>query len=241
VSDMSFSWCGQSSDDYGVVVTSLPPVYKPQPRDDSSQIPGRHGKLHRNTGEYDEQLMVIEGYLPYEQEGTAVESLDAIKGWLQGYGDLTLSDQPGRRYKAHILDGIAFSPWVAGFSDRIFSVSFWCDPLAYEEIPEERNLKTARVLQNLGNVEADPLITVYGLGDVTLTVGDIRVTLTNMTAPVTIDCDAKVAYQGDGVGGAGVAITLEDRVWPSLGLGDTRISWSGNVSKVRIVPNWRWS
>lgn len=239
MSDMSFTWRGESSDQHGVVVRSLPPIYSPQLRDEPIPIPGRHGSLHQQDGAYDEQLMMIEGYLPYEQSAP-VSDIETIKGWLRGYGDLTLSDRPGRRYKARIVDAIAFSPWVVGFADRIFAVSFWCDPFAYEADPDVQPITGPYIFDNIGTLPADPLIVVYGTGRVVFTVGDISITMDNMSSPVTIDCEGKAAYLGDGVDGARTSITLDQHAWPVFELGSTRVSWTGHVSKAIVTPKWRW-
>ena len=239
MSDMSFTWRGVSSDEHGVVVRSLPPIYAPQVRDEAIPIAGRHGALHLQDGAYDEQLMMIEGYLPYEQGGE-VSDIETIKAWLQGYGDLTLSDRPERRYKARIVDAITFTAWVAGFRDRLFSVSFWADPLAYEAVPQTLTFRRDGPLNNPGTAPADPTIVVYGAGRVTLTVGARSVTLDGLAGPVTIDCGAKTARLGVGGEGAHTAITLDDQDWPVLGLGETWVSWTGGATEVRITPNWRW-
>ena len=239
MSDMSFTWRGESSDAHGVVVRNLPPIYSPQVRDEAVPIPGRSGALHMQDGAYEEQLMMLEGYLPYEQ-GVVVSPIETIKAWLSGAGDLTLSDQPDRRYKARIIDAIAFTPWVQGFADRIFSASFWADPLAYEADPEVIRMLGPRTIENPGTVPAAPLIRIKGSGRVTLTVGDITISLDNLSGTVTIDCDAMSAYLGTDASGTATAITLDDHAWPVLGLDSTRISWTGSVSQVEIEPNWRW-
>ena len=219
------------------MVKSLPPVYTPQLRDESVIIPGRSGALHLQDGAYEEQLMMIEGYLPYEQ-GVKVSPLETIKEWLTGTGDLTLSDRPQRKYRARIIDSIAFTPWVVGFADRMFSVSFWADPFAYEDPASQLLLYEPFTLVNPSVIPAEPVITVRGSGTVVLAVGDVSVTLENVSGSVTIDSEARLAY----VSGAStpVAITLNDEVWPVLGPGGSRISWSGGVSQVVVQPNWRW-
>ena len=234
---MAFTWRGESSDSHGVVVKSLPPVYTPQLRDESVIIPGRSGALHLQDGAYEEQLMMIEGYLPYEQ-GVKVSPLETIKEWLTGTGDLTLSDRPQRKYRARIIDSIAFTPWVVGFADRMFSVSFWADPFAYEDPASQLLLYEPFTLVNPSAIPAEPVITVRGSGTVVLAVGDVSVTLENVSGSVTIDSEARLAY----VSGAStpVAITLNDEVWPVLGPGGSRISWSGGVNQVVVQPNWRW-
>ena len=63
-------------------------------------------------------------------------------------------------------------------------------------------------------------------------------TLTGMSGKVTIDCDAKTVFQGSEQ--AGGMVTLNDAAWPVLSVGETLISWTGNVTNVTVTPNWRW-
>jgi phage-related protein len=239
MSDMWFTWKGEHSDAYGIIVKSLPPVYAPALRDDSYIVPGRHGALHRSAGDYDEQLMMLEGYIPYEQAGSNPASLESIKAWLRGSGILTLSDRPGRAYRGRITDEIAFIQWVAAFDDRLFSVSFWCEPFAYDDDPVDIEITTSGTdIVNPGTFPASPIIKVEGSGDVVLAIGGTAVGLTGLTGTVTIDCEARFAYATDATDQ--VAITLADHVWPELAVGTSAVSWVGSVTKVTITPNWRW-
>ena len=86
-----------------------------------------------------------------------------------------------------------------------------------------------------GSVDAEPEITVNGVGDVTLNVGGVELTLTGLTGAITIDCARKIAYNG--------TTSLSHKVagnWPKLSTNATAVSWTGDVSSVVFKPNWRW-
>lgn len=90
------------------------------------------------------------------------------------------------------------------------------------------------MLYNPGCVFAEPVITVYGSGDITLMVGTQIVELTGITDSITLDTPAMEAYSG--------ATSMNSHMrgeFPTLDVGTTAISWSGSVSQVVVQPNWR--
>lgn len=87
---------------------------------------------------------------------------------------------------------------------------------------------------NPGCVFAEPVITVYGSGDITLMVGTQIVELTGITDSITLDTPAMEAYSG--------TTSMDSHMrgeFPTLDVGATAISWSGSVSQVVVQPNWR--
>ena len=90
------------------------------------------------------------------------------------------------------------------------------------------------MLYNPGCVFAEPVITVYGSGDITLMVGTQIVELTGITDSITLDTPAMEAYSG--------TTSMNSHMrgeFPTLDVDATAISWSGNVSQVVVQPNWR--
>jgi hypothetical protein len=96
MSDMAFTWRGQSSDDYGIVVTALPPV------NDSGQTHGDRPPCRDigraaccRTAAWDEQLITIR-LLSALRAGRSQRGDDRGDRCLaQGDDYLMLSDQPG--------------------------------------------------------------------------------------------------------------------------------------------------
>lgn len=228
------SFKGIRNTDLGCKIEAMPPECAPKRRVVPEPIPGRSGVLHIDEGAYDPVTMSA----TFNLANAADER--KIMAWLDGYGDLILSDSPTYRRKASVIDGMApFKRRHLNNGERhdTFTVKFQCDPFLYESDPTITLLNGPYTFANPGTVPADPLITVQGTGSVTLYVGDISVTLDDLAGEVTIDCDAKEAYKG--ASKAPTAITLNDEKWPVLGLGDTEVRWTGNAG-VTVRPNWRW-
>lgn len=80
---------------------------------------------------------------------------------------------------------------------------------------------------------SEPVITVYGYGEITLMVG-MTITGLEIADKITLDTPLMEAYVG-----ATSMNSCMSGDFPLLLPGKNAVSWSGNVSKVEIQPNWR--
>ena len=85
-------------------------------------------------------------------------------------------------------------------------------------------------------VYSEPLITVYGNGDITLNINGNSYPLRNVQESITIDSEMMEVFKGNTnqngkYGGA---------EFPRFEVGQNEIRWTGNVSKIKIQPRWRW-
>ena len=104
-----------------------------------------------------------------------------------------------------------------------------------ENVPDIVVTASSTIVTNPGSVYAEPVLTVYGSGDITLIVGMTIVELENITESIVIDCALKEAYQG--------TTLLNDHMtgeFPVLKQGPHALSWTGDVSRIVITPNWRY-
>ena len=77
-------------------------------------------------------------------------------------------------------------------------------------------------------------MTIYGTGDITLMVGQSIIELQDVEGHITLDSEMMEAYKG--------GVFINEKVvgdFPVLNAGNTAVSWSGNVSKVIVKPNFR--
>ena len=88
---------------------------------------------------------------------------------------------------------------------------------------------------NPGNVHAEPVITVYGSGAITLMVGLTIIELEGISGNITLNSTLQEAYSG--ITSMNSAMSGE---FPVLLPGANAVSWTGNVSKVVIEPHWRY-
>ncbi|PTM21544.1 hypothetical protein DA798_09635 [Lactobacillus sp. PFC-70] len=115
-------------------------------------------------------------------------------------------------------------------------VAFTLDPFWYQE-SDTVVLTAGTTIYNPGSASSDPLITVYGSGDLDLTINGTTVTLLNVTDYLTIDSWEQTILHGNGTE------MLDEKfrgVYPQLLPGDNAISFSSNVKKVEIDGRWAW-
>lgn len=238
MSDLSFSWNGSSSDDFGVAVTRLPDVVSAEIRGTTQVVSGRDGTLFLPDGALGEMVMLAECYLPYEQGGQ-VASMDAIRAWLRGSGWWTQSDVPGRRFRARITDAISFQPLVVGFADRVFGVTLYADPYQYV-FPEAENvvMTEAGTIVNPATAASSPRITIEGSGDFSVAIGGCLMDFEGISGGIVVDSDLQECLSLDGAQLLNSQAAMED--FPTLQPGGNAVSWTGDVTRVTIAPRWRY-
>lgn len=90
---------------------------------------------------------------------------------------------------------------------------------------------------NTSGQPARPIITVYGTGPGTLTIGDITVEILALTDQITLDCDLMTAYRQ--VGDAPAENKNADIYapeFPELSVGVNQIGWTGGITQIDITP-----
>jgi phage-related protein len=162
--------------------------------------------------------------------------IPAIAAWLKGKGTVTFANRIGGHYNARIANQIPFEKVLRGNPHCSFAVNFRCYPFWYQENVSDVTITTSGdTITNPGSVYSEPLITVYGSGNITLMVGTTIVELTNVSSSIVLDCALKEAYKG--------TTLMNDHMsgdFPVLKPGLNAVSWSGNVTRIVIKPNWRY-
>lgn len=221
-----FIFKGLNSSWLDIIVSEFPAIQKPQKRTEYIEVPGRDGFMT-----FDD-----ESHAPLEKSITIVlkdaSAVNEVKDWLHGEGDLILSSEPDVFYKARIDTQIDFQR--LGMHKRA-TITFKAQPHGY--IPEGLDpiiIATPTTIYNLGTAPSRPVIKVTGTGNITLTIGTKNVILTAVSGYVTINSEIMDSYKD---------LTPKNNYmqgeWPILEVGANAISWTGTVTSVEIIPNWR--
>lgn len=227
-----FIWNGTDCQDYGIHVTEQPPITIPAERSTQTNVPGRPGSLTQLEGEdvYDDLLLTATCFISDPAQ------IPAIAAWLKGAGTVTFANRTGGYYKARIANHIPFEKVLRGNPHCTFAVNFRCFPFWYQEDAANITVNTSgTIVTNPGSVYAEPILTMYGSGDITLMVGTTIVELEDISGSIVLDCALKEAYQS--------TTLMNDRMtgdFPVLKPGANAVSWSGTVTRVVIQPNWRY-
>lgn len=223
---------GVSSASIGITVTELPEIILPEERVNFTDIPGRSGALTQTEGTdvYNDITLPVTCFCPNPTPAAVM----AIAGYFKGSGRLVLPNKPGGYYDARIINQIEFDKIIRGSTPRTFVVNFRCKPLFHLDSGETAvTVQSGGFLQNPSGIQARPIITIEGSGDITLLVGTQIIELSDIVNGITIDSELQEAYNGN-------TLMNEHMTgdFPVLGSGNTAISWTGSVSTVNVIPKW---
>ena len=225
-----FEWNGVRCTQYGIHVLEQPPVTIPSERVTFTDVPGRSGSLTQLEGDdvYDDMVLTATCLIADPSR------IPEIAAWLRGSGTVTFANRQGGFYHARVVNQIPFEKILRGNPHRSFAINFRCKPFWYLSDVGLITLTTSGTLiTNPGSVASEPVIAVYGYGEITLMVG-MTITELEITDKITLDTPLMEAYSG-----STSMNSCMSGDFPSLLPGKNAVSWSGNVSRVEIQPNWR--
>ncbi|MGI6700763.1 MAG: hypothetical protein ACOX6G_10705 [Christensenellales bacterium] len=227
-----FLWNGVDCRQYGIHVTEQPPITIPAERSTQTNVPGRPGSLTQLEGEdvYDDIILTAICFVADPAQ------IPAIAAWLKGKGTVTFANRTGGHYKARVANQIPFEKVLRGNPHCSFAVNFRCFPFWYKEnVADITITASGSALTNPGSVYSEPIMTVYGSGDITLMVGMAVIELTGISGSIVLNSVLKEAYKG--------TTLMNNHMigdFPVLRPGMNAVSWSGTVTRVVVKPNWRY-
>lgn len=226
-----FIFKGIPSYDYNILVNKQPDIISPELRTEEIIIPGRSGKLYTSDNLYESYTKTISCTIPDRAY------LDVISAWLKGKGDIIFSNERDKLYKGFVKNQIPFSQVVREF--RAFPVIFEVQPFKYAVNALNDTIiiqKSPFSFWGNGTVEAAPIINIYGNGNINLTINGRGVSLQGINERITINSEIMDAYkdnQNQNMKMAGEFPLLK-------AMENNIISYTGNVEKIEIIPQWRW-
>lgn len=158
-----FEWNGVKCTEYGIHVSEHPVLTIPNERVTFTDVPGRSGSLTMLEGDmvYDDMVLSCTCFIADPAR------IPEIAAWLRGSGMVTFANRQGGFYYAHVTNQIPFEKILRGNPHRSFAVTFRCKPFFYLNRMEPITITTSgSFVTNPGTVPAEPVITVYGTGDI---------------------------------------------------------------------------
>ena len=218
----------------GLLIQELPPITKPKIRTNIEEIDGRDGDIITELGysAYDKAIS-IGLYGDFD--------IDQIISYFNSSGQVVFSNEPDKYYNYTILAQIDFNRLIRF---RTATVKFHCQPFKYSQ---EDNSKTFTIdegttsiqIRNAGNIYSKPVLTITGTGDLGIYLNGMQIFAIALGSlnQIIIDTNNMNAYLGE---------TLLNRIVTGdynnfkLNSGLNTISWSGNISQIKIDNYTRW-
>ena len=227
-----FIWNGVSSADMDIVMNNRVPIVRPEERVNHITIPGRAGELTQVEGEniFNSYIQSVEISIREKANVPAAEM------WLKGDGYVTFDTQPDLQQRARVINAVTFqrhsknADWYTG------EVQFYCEPIKHPANEEDIEItESGETLENPGTLPAMPEIQMEGSGAVSISIDGVTLIIPDLTSGWTADCENQWiclngvpqmnAWQGE---------------FPQIPVGESMITFTGNITKLTITPHWRY-
>jgi len=208
------------------------------------------GTIHSATPRFSEQLKPFGMNGSYNQEEGTFENYErTIRIFIERFSDLSIlvekfkavgnqlefSYQPDSVFYADLLDTEITPKGMYGWE---LSIKLDMQPFRYPKDVAPVVLTSAGTIDNIGTVYSEPIIEIEGDGDISLTIGRKTMYLT-VNTKATIDCRQGMQNIYNATGA--VQNTLRKRGgFFEIPVGTSGVTYTGNVRKVTIKPNWRY-
>lgn len=232
---LSFNFNGKDSYiDFGIIIAKRPSIPSPKRRISYIDIPSRDSSLRYDEGTYEDITIILESSI--KDVTNVADKIDNIKARLSGAGesDLIFSFQASKKYIAQVVNSIDFKQVYKFIST--FPIVFNCRPFKYSTDNEVITItQSPSIINNEGTFKNEPVIKVYGSGDITININDESILIKDVDEYVTIDSVLKDCYKD-------YVLKNSDMIgdFPILNTGENVVSFSSSVSKMDINVNTVW-
>ncbi|MCJ1989023.1 phage tail domain-containing protein [Lactococcus carnosus] len=215
----------------GFALKGRPSIPSANKKYETIEIEGRDGSLTRFLS-YEDLKFSLTFNILFQDD--IKQKLREIKGLMSQAKTLSFDDSPNFFYKikqAQVSDTESIIR-----RHGVFSVDFVADSFEYEasSVLEYVN-PTKLLIRNNTTYFSQPIIKIFGEGNIKLTVNDELIELKNVMDGIILDSEKQEAYLAD--------VNKNSQMvgnFPNFEIGENQIICTGKVNKVEILPNWRW-
>ena len=231
----SFTFNGVSSTTHGLRVTSDYVINSTGNDVETVSVPGRDGDLLISKNRLKSVTIELPCTVLSSRKLTDAES--DISNWLNvdGYKDLTLSWDPDFIYRSAFIETLEIASLMRQFGK--VKLNFLTYPVKfYKQGRTTQTLSNGATVNGLGNVKANPVITLVGSGDCTLTINGRKTKLRAVQNTITLDMQARQVFSGN-LPAWDKVVRAPQYQMPYLDAGRNLISWDGDFT-VKMAPYW---
>jgi phage-related protein len=212
------------------VVTDFGEIEAAKPHAESVDVYGLNGSYRVLDGSYESYERTISFYVPKLVDISTIldkfQPKENVIEFSYQLGSYLYADFSGATYNRN------------GMHAWKIDVKLIMQPFRYQKTVDPVVLTASGTINNLGTIYSEPIIEIEGDGDVSLTIGRKTMYLAIKTK-ATIDCrqGKQNIYNATGA----VQNTLRKRGgFLEIPTGKVGVSFTGNVRKITIRPNWRY-
>ena len=226
---------GESSADYGMVVSEAPSFERPNRKQNVYTVPGRNGAVVFQQDAWDDVSRSYKVWLADDPNKDLVDQVDAIEAWLnsqKGYQRLEDNFEPDIFRLAYFSGGASFTNDLMQVGNA--SLKFTCRPERfYKEGEFPITVVNGSKINNSTRFDSKPLIHIEGTGSVSFSIGGQTMTAT-LTDYINIDSETMNAYRlpaenkNSSIGGS----------FPHIKPGINSIGTTGTITALTIVPRF---
>lgn len=218
----------------GLIITSLPPITKPKIRYTAEEIDGVDGDVINKLG-----------YSAYDKTFTIGLSynynVDDVIEYLNTEGQITFSNEPDKYYNFTTLNQIDFEKLIRFKTAKI---TIHVQPFKYSTIESTKNYdftsdNQSLIVRNNGNIYSKPIITLFGNGTIELSLNGKQVFTIALNGSIVLDTQSQNAYDPNTLDFLNRYVTGDFKNL-YLSVGKNTISWTGNITQVKIDYCSRW-
>lgn len=221
--------------DLGLKIPKRPNFPLPERQYNTYTIEGQDGELIEDLDTFKDITIPVEfNFIDRKDINIKVTR---ILNWLNFINDYKMffSDDLDRYYKVKMItySDIERSLKVKGN----FTLNFICEAYKYykkNDLVEITNNNFNFISDEL-TYKCEPVIKVFGTGDINLKVNDTSINLTGISDHIIMNSITQEAYNDNA---ANLNNKMEGK-FPKLLNGLNKISWTGSITKIELTPNWR--
>ena len=201
------------------------------------EIMGKDGELAIDNERLKGVNFPIPVVLKTPNDKTVEETATEISNWLKndiGWYPLRFSGSPNYEYIAMCYEQFNIEETLRQFGKTV--ITFRLKP--YKRFRDDKSiiLSNGQTIVNKGTRVAKPLIRIEGHGDITLTNnGKDWLMLTGVDGHITVDSESMNVYRSNVVQFTKMKAHLKP-LFPVLNIGNNKIEWTGNVTKIELTP-----
>ena len=232
-----FLWKGVDSRSMGVHVIKYPPIMRAPERLKFVTVPGRSGDLTISEGEDD--YPVYDAYTrSMEVANMKGADINMARAWLSGTGPLIVGNENGFVYTVTMQAQLQLDKLMRGVWGG--TLQMHTQPLKKKTVQPDDIIITesGTMIFNPGDVHAEPVVRLFAgsTSSATLTIGGKTLSFSSMTEITVIDLENQWIFDGNGARVQNIAEGKFGKIPP----GKSIVNFSGSITKVEIVPKWRW-